>query len=174
MNRRTLENEMRVLLRQKTPFALAIADLDLFKQLNDKHGHETGDRSLRGFALTMRRTLRDVDLVGRWGGEEFVIVMPGADCKLAVGVLDRIRESLAGSHQGTHPNFTASFGVTDSTMADTLERLIMLADSALYASKNSGRDRVTIADPLAVPPTVEQPSGNGLRKATTALSDDSQ
>ena len=151
MNRRTLENEIRVLMRQKTTFALAIADLDSFKQLNDTHGHEAGDRSLRIFAQLVRRVLRDVDLIGRWGGEEFVIVMPGTDAGAAVGVLERVRTRLVGDADGTHPAFTASFGVADSTMGETLERLIMLADSALYVSKKSGRDRVTIADPIAVP-----------------------
>ena len=95
MNRRTLENEIRVLMRQTTTFALAIADLDSFKQLNDTLGHEAGDRSLRVFAQLVRRVLRDVDLVGRWGGEEFVIVMPGTDCSDAVGVLERARASAA-------------------------------------------------------------------------------
>src|SRR5581483_9530781 len=131
-----LENEIRVLMRQKTTFALAIADLDSFKQLNDTHGHEAGDRSLRIFAQLVRRVLRDVDLIGRWGGEEFVIVMPGTDAGAAVGVLERVRTRLVGDADGTHPAFTASFGVADST---------------LYVSKKSGRDRVTIADPIAVP-----------------------
>ena len=65
--------------------------------------------------------------------------------------VERVRTSLVGDADGTHPVFTASFGVADSTMGETLERLIMLADSALYVSKKSGRDRVTIADPIAVP-----------------------
>jgi diguanylate cyclase (GGDEF)-like protein/PAS domain S-box-containing protein len=151
MNRRTLENEIRVLMRQRTGFALAMADLDSFKQLNDTHGHEAGDRSLRVFAQLVRRVLRDVDLIGRWGGEEFVIVMPGTDAGAAVSVLERVRASLLADADGTHPAFTASFGVADSTMSETLERLIMLADSALYVSKKSGRDRVTVADPIAVP-----------------------
>ena len=161
MNRRTLENEIRVLMRQKTAFALAIADLDSFKQLNDTHGHEAGDRSLRVFAQRVRRAIRDVDLVGRWGGEEFVIVMPGTDCSAAVDVLERVRTSLSRDADGSHPTFTASFGVADSTMGDTLERLIMLADAALYASKNGGRDRVTIADPISVPPIPVQHATNG-------------
>ena len=146
INRRTLEGELRTLIRQQTPFALAIADLDRFKQLNDTHGHEAGDRSLRVFAQTTRRVLRDHDLVARWGGEEFVIAMPGIDAEQAVVILERVRASLAADHEGRHPLFTASFGVTDSTKASSLERLIQLADFGLYASKNAGRDRITIAD----------------------------
>jgi diguanylate cyclase (GGDEF)-like protein/PAS domain S-box-containing protein len=161
INRRTLEAQLRTLLRQKAPFALAIADLDRFKQLNDTYGHESGDRSLRMFAQTIQRVLREVDLVARWGGEEFVVVMPGTDAEHAVTVLERVRAALADDHHGTHPAFTVSFGVSDSTMADRLDRLVQLADYALYASKNGGRDRVTIANPLWSPAELEAPNGNG-------------
>ena len=85
------------------PFALAIADLDHFKQLNDKHGHEAGDRALRVFAQATQRALRDGDLLARWGGEEFVIMMPGVDREQAVAALERVRESLAGAHLGRPP-----------------------------------------------------------------------
>jgi diguanylate cyclase (GGDEF)-like protein len=167
MNRRTLENQLRLLMRQKTPFALAVADLDNFKQLNDTHGHEAGDRSLRTFAHTVRRTLRDVDLLGRWGGEEFVMVLPGCDAAQAVSILDRVRTNLTEDHQG-RPVFTASFGITDSTMGETMEQLLTLADYALYASKNSGRDRITIADPLLAPHLVDDLNGNGRTHAGVA------
>jgi len=148
INRRTLEGHLRSMLRQRMPFALAMADLDHFKQLNDMHGHEAGDRSLRVFAQATRRALRDDDLIARWGGEEFVIVMPDTDSDQAVGSLERVRNSLAGSHLGGHPPFTASFGVTDSTKAKTVERLIQLADAGLYLSKQSGRDRITVGEAI--------------------------
>ena len=115
INRRTLETHLRTLVRQGTPFALAVADLDHFKQLNDTHGHEAGDRSLRVFAQATLQVLRDIDLVARWGGEEFVIAMPEIDCDQAVVALERVRANLALAHQGGHVPFTASFGVTDST-----------------------------------------------------------
>jgi diguanylate cyclase (GGDEF)-like protein/PAS domain S-box-containing protein len=151
LNRRMLETEIWRLMRQHTPFALAIADLDHFKQLNDTHGHESGDRSLRLFAQATLKALRDVDLVARWGGEEFVIVMPGADAEQAVAVLERIRARLDQVLQGQVP-FTASFGVTDSSRSSSLEELIQLADLALYKSKDSGRNRITVSDeqPLTV------------------------
>lgn len=144
-NRRTLETHLRALIRQGAPFALALADLDHFKQLNDKHGHEAGDRSLRVFAQSAQRMLRDGDSIARWGGEEFVIVMPGANTEAAVKILERVRTGLVEA-LGGHPAFTASFGVTDSTKAGKLEELIQLADAALYASKHAGRDRITIGE----------------------------
>jgi diguanylate cyclase (GGDEF)-like protein/PAS domain S-box-containing protein len=146
VNRRTLQAELRVLIRQERTFALALADLDHFKKLNDTHGHEEGDRSLRLFAHVLREVLRDHDLVARWGGEEFLIALPDADAEVAVGVLDRIRAQLAETLAGGHVKFTVSFGVTDSSRGESLQELIQLADAGLYLSKAAGRDRVTIGE----------------------------
>jgi diguanylate cyclase (GGDEF)-like protein/PAS domain S-box-containing protein len=151
-NRRKLETHLRALIRQGSPFAIAIADLDNFKQLNDTHGHEAGDRSLRVFAQSTQRALRDGDLIARWGGEEFVIVMPGVDSDGAVTILERVRSTLAGAHHGGHPAFTASFGVADSASAETLDQMIQLADEGLYAAKHAGRDRIEIANAVAASP----------------------
>jgi diguanylate cyclase (GGDEF)-like protein/PAS domain S-box-containing protein len=146
VNRRTLETTLRGLIKHGRPFALAIADLDRFKQLNDTHGHEAGDRALRVFAKTAQDVLREDDVIARWGGEEFVIVVPDLDRHQALSVLERIRERLAAATGGDHPAFTASFGVTDSTRADGLEQLLHLADTALYEAKEAGRDRIAISD----------------------------
>ena len=124
VNRRTLETHLRGLIKHGRSFALAMADLDHFKQLNDTHGHEAGDRALRVFAKTAQDVLRDDDVIARWGGEEFVIVVPDLDRHQAVSVLERMREHLVTSHTGDHPAFTASFGVTDSTCARSLEELL--------------------------------------------------
>jgi diguanylate cyclase (GGDEF)-like protein/PAS domain S-box-containing protein len=147
VNRRTAEKRLRDLIRTGRRFALAIADLDRFKQLNDRHGHEAGDRALRLFSQVATATLRDEDVIARWGGEEFVIVLPGLDRFQAMAVLDRLRHNLALGHPGETPRFTASFGVTDSGEADTLEDLFSVADGGLYAAKQAGRDRATIGDP---------------------------
>jgi len=152
-NRRRLEVEIRELLRSGTPFALAVADLDRFKPINDTYGHETGDRVLRFFSQVASAGLREGDLFARWGGEEFTIVLLGIDRHQAVPVLDRIRDSLKSAHSGAHPRFTVSFGVTDSTVAVSMEQLFQIADEALYRSKQDGRDRVTVADRLSADST---------------------
>jgi diguanylate cyclase (GGDEF)-like protein len=148
-NRRRLEVEIRELLRSGKSFALAVADLDKFKAINDTYGHEAGDRVLRFFSQIAGAALREGDLFARWGGEEFTIVLLGLDRHQAVEVLDRIRHSLEAAHSGAHPRFTVSFGVTDSTIAASMEQLFQIADEALYRSKQEGRDRVTVADALS-------------------------
>jgi diguanylate cyclase (GGDEF)-like protein/PAS domain S-box-containing protein len=165
-NRRTLEKQLRGIIKGGNPFAIAIADLDRFKQLNDAHGHETGDRALRLFAQVTQEVLRDHDLIARWGGEEFVIVLPQLDRFQAVIVLDRIRRTLARAHPGETPRFTASFGVTDSTQADNVEQLMAIADQGLYAAKQAGRDRTTIGEPSTGPP--RSPTATEPESATPA------
>lgn len=146
INRRTLEAEIRELLHADLPFSLAVADLDRFKTINDTYGHDAGDRVLRQFSQVASAMLRDGDLIARWGGEEFTIVLPAIDRNAAVGVLDRIRDAVAHSHSGSLPEFTVSFGVTDTSCAGSIEQLFQLADHGLYRSKQEGRDRVTVAD----------------------------
>ncbi len=148
-NRRTLEKQLRGIVKAGQPFSLVIADLDRFKQLNDAHGHETGDRALRLFAQVCRDALREEDLIARWGGEEFVIVLSQLDRFQAVRILERIRADLAKAHPGETPRFTASFGVADSTQGESVEQLMHIADGGLYAAKQAGRDRVTIGTPSA-------------------------
>ena len=149
INRRTLEVEIRDLLQADIPFALAVADLDKFKAINDTHGHDAGDGALRLFSQVASATLRDGDLIARWGGEEFTFILPGISRHEAVRILDRIRDSLAHSHSGAHPGFTVSFGVTDTSCAGSIEQLLQLADHGLYRSKQDGRDRVTVAENLS-------------------------
>jgi diguanylate cyclase (GGDEF)-like protein/PAS domain S-box-containing protein len=154
MNRRTFEREVRSWLNAGRPIALAVADLDYFKAINDTYGHEAGDRALRLFAQVCKETLRDADIIGRWGGEEFIFALPQLDRERAVEVLERLRTKLAGAHTGEHPRFTASYGVTDSTQSTRLEELILIADSGLYQSKHEGRDRITIGTAPIDPPAL--------------------
>ena len=135
------------LMAVDSAFAVVMADLDFFKRLNDTQGHEAGDRALKLFAETARGVVRDRDHVVRWGGEEFALLLPGADAERAAEVVGRLRTALAEAQLVTGtPVFTASFGIADSTMTREREALIRLADEALYRSKQAGRDSCSVAD----------------------------
>src|SRR5262249_12833307 len=183
INRRTLEADVRDLIHGGEIFAFALADLDRFKNLNDTHGHEVGDRALRLFAQVVRGVLRGQDVLARYGGQEVPVLLSRLDREQGVTVLERVRAALADGHGGDHPAFTASFGVTDSSQADGLERLIQVADQGLYVSKASGRDRITIGDPAATPERalrgvgggeIRHAGGRGARPAPHAGVDESE
>jgi len=151
-NRRSLGDELHAMERGGHRVAIAFADLDHFKDLNDTFGHDAGDRALRLFTRVVQGAVRDGDLVGRWGGEEFVLVFPDADRSVAAAACERIRDALRAEVQGaTVPPFTASFGVADADQAGSLEELLELADQAMFHAKAAGRDRVVVADGTAVP-----------------------
>ena len=144
-NRRSAEERARDLAAAGRPFAVVLADLDYFKKLNDSRGHEAGDQALRLFADTLRAQLREHDMAARWGGEEFVLILPNANAKQAHEAAERIRDGLATSLLlGGSPAFTSSFGIADSAMNPRFEKLLKIADEALYRAKDSGRDRVVI------------------------------
>jgi diguanylate cyclase (GGDEF)-like protein len=149
-NRRAAEEILANLMSVDSAFAVVMTDLDYFKRLNDTQGHEAGDRALKLFAETARGVVRDRDHVVRWGGEEFALLLPGANAERAAEVVGRLRAALAQAHlvAGT-PIFTASFGIADSSMARDRELLIRLADEALYRSKQAGRDSCTISEAQA-------------------------
>ena len=145
-NRRSIENELNDRLALGHNFAIAIADLDHFKKLNDTFGHDIGDRALRAFARAVRSTLREGDLFARWGGEEFVIALPEVSAADGVKVLHRAQLALAAlCANGTVPPFTASFGITENSSSPRLEHLLRAADEALLRAKRAGRDTVCIA-----------------------------
>ncbi len=147
LNRRSLESEIGRLRDSGLPYATVVADLDHFKNLNDTFGHETGDRALRLFARTIDRSVRTGDIVCRYGGEEFVLILPHVGVIEASAVVHRIREELKTTlDSGDVPHFTASFGIADSTHTESFEEIFRLADAALYRAKQLGRDRLIIAD----------------------------
>lgn len=146
MNRRQLEDRTRLLIGGDVDFAIAMADLDHFKRLNDTHGHETGDRALRVFADICRQTLRPDDLVCRYGGEEFVVVFPRTTTADAAKALGRLRSALADRLDGGEvPTFTCSFGVAASSDGEAMDEMLLVADRALYRAKDAGRNGIVIA-----------------------------
>ena len=149
LNRRSLENQVRAMRNGQVPFAVVLADLDHFKILNDTHGHDAGDRALRVFARTMRTVVGRDDLVCRYGGEEFVLVLPHADSNEAFAVVDRIHAALQTvTADGQTPSFTFSAGITDTADSDDLVELITTADRALMRAKSDGRNRTVLARDL--------------------------
>ncbi len=136
--------------RYSHPLSLAMADVDHFKSVNDTYGHAAGDAVLQGVAKVLMRECRQHDLVCRYGGEEFVIVMPETAPGDAAGVCDRIREALASEVWQRHPErqITASIGVAGSNGATNMnaQQWVETADANLYAAKRGGRNRVQWSD----------------------------
>lgn len=131
------------------PVALLFLDLDHFKALNDRHGHAAGDRALVAVAGALRHELRPSDLLGRYGGEEFVALLQGADRENAVQIATRLcrRVSRLDVHVGGNEALTVSIGVAIRNPADTVQSLIERADQAMYAAKLGGRNRVICSGP---------------------------
>ncbi|MDQ3406299.1 MAG: GGDEF domain-containing protein [Actinomycetota bacterium] len=142
--------------RQHTPLAVAVLDLDYFKVVNDTWGHPAGDAVLRAVGRVLRETTRKGDVVGRFGGEEFVLLLPDTDTENAVMVADRIRLAVADMHVAATDkrgqpvlisDRTTSIGVTaDPDGSAELDCLLRCADAAVYDAKNAGRNRVRLAD----------------------------
>jgi len=146
LNRRSIERELRLLMRAGSRFSVVIADLDHFKAINDTHGHETGDRALRLFSDVLRTSLRPDDAVCRYGGEEFLVLMPATSPDEAMWALGRVREDLVLRLTSAEvPAFTASFGVSEWMPGLTSEQSLGHADAALLKAKETGRNKIVIA-----------------------------
>lgn len=146
MNRRSIEEELRLLDQAGTPYAIAFVDLDHFKILNDTHGHAAGDRALRHFATVASSTVRTGDFACRYGGEEFLLVYVGCDVTRAAPIVHRLRDDLAQSILAAGvPPFTVSVGLADSTYGSGALEVVAYADSALLTAKREGRNRLIIA-----------------------------
>ena len=153
-NRRYLDGRLRRLMaraaqRDEDPVSVLICDIDHFKTVNDTWGHDAGDEILRQFADRLKQNVRAIDLVCRYGGEEFLIVMPETTLDFAAAAAERFRRSIDAApfriNGGARTlEVTTSIGVAQSESRDELEDLIKRADSALYAAKKSGRNRVKV------------------------------
>jgi len=142
--------EMERLRRYGTPVALAILDIDHFKQVNDSYGHTTGDKVLRCFATTARACIRSTDVLARWGGEEFILLLPASGYAAVACLTERIRAEFAASLPEGLP-ITLSAGYASCQTTDTWEDWFGRADTALYKAKTGGRNRVEPEMPLQPP-----------------------
>jgi len=160
------ERELARLRRTGTYLVVLMLDIDRFKAVNDTHGHAVGDAVLRTFGVVLRRELRQLDIAGRLGGEEFAVLLPDASLEQGLDVAERLRAAMsmigqdakartktktktgagdgadAESNSAAPVPITVSIGVTAHLPDDTLEQLLLRADTALYAAKRAGRDRV--------------------------------
>ena len=147
---RLLEQQLAAARRHGQPLALLIVDIDHFKRINDVHGHLSGDLALRAMAEGLRRRLRGQDIVGRWGGEEFIVILPGTPAEGARGLAETLRQAAEQAElvalDGQPIRFTVSIGlhVLDPADGQTREAMIATADRALYLAKQNGRNRVEV------------------------------
>ena len=149
LNRRyimkALNDEMSRAQRSGTPCSMAIIDLDLFKRINDRYGHPVGDEVLKTFAIAVEANVRTVDKLGRYGGEEFLLVLPGSAEDQALIAIYRLRQIIAdlpwnGVCHGL--NVTISAGVSEARENEGPDDILARADAALYRAKGAGRNRV--------------------------------
>jgi diguanylate cyclase (GGDEF)-like protein len=150
---READTEITRVLRTRQPLALLLVDIDHFKRVNDTHGHLTGDQVLAGLADVLRQQVRETDVVGRFGGEEFVVLLPGADTAEAIKVAERLRAqvgTMVTSAADVEVTVTVSIGAALlGQHGDELRALLTAADLALYQAKKAGRNQVCLSDRAA-------------------------
>ena len=144
-NRRALMEVIRLeeqrLLRGRQALSFVMADIDHFKHINDSLGHEAGDEVLRQVSQVLAAGVREIDHLARWGGEEFLVVLPGTDEAEAAVVAERLRTAISARAVRSQ-TVTVTFGVSEVRDGETAEQAISRADNALYQGKRSGRNRV--------------------------------
>jgi diguanylate cyclase (GGDEF)-like protein len=151
LNRRSFseiaEREIARSRRGGHPLTLALGDIDFFKRINDSYGHAAGDHLLQNVSNLLQGAVRDYDCVARWGGEEFVFLLPDTDISLATHIVERLRELVASSHQsfeGQSIPVTMTFGVAQFAADENWHAIVARADEALYRGKTDGRNRVEV------------------------------
>ena len=147
-NRHKIENvialELERTYRHKTTFAVILVDIDHFKPVNDTHGHNTGDTILQEFAQILINNARNLDSIGRCGGEEFIIILPETNKIGASTLAEKLRKSIQTQTFHKNLHLTASFGVSAHEDNESFKSLLERTDQALYASKKNGRNRITV------------------------------
>lgn len=159
-NRRKFNQELAIEIlrtqRYKTPLSLVLYDIDYFKRINDAHGHQVGDKVLIDLSRLVSARIRQNDVLARWGGEEFVILVPGSSAQMARGLAENLREAVQALIFDESIIVTCSFGVAEFEIGDTTETLVARADAAMYRAKINGRNRVELAPrPAVVKPELE-------------------
>jgi diguanylate cyclase (GGDEF)-like protein len=148
---RRLDEELQRFRRLATPFSVLLLDLDHFKQVNDVHGHSAGDLVLQAVAAALRQGVRPYDLCCRYGGEEFLVILPETALEDAAGIAERLRRDIENlkitAAKETALQITASIGAAALLGHETIDQLIARADEAMYNAKSTGRNRVCLAEP---------------------------
>jgi diguanylate cyclase (GGDEF)-like protein len=143
------QHEAAVFQRGGRPLAVVIGDVDHFKRINDHHGHAVGDVALRAIARVLREGVREVDHVARWGGEEFLVLLPTTDVEEALQVCERLRSDVAMLGQqnvaGADLGISITLGVALLEPGETIDQALLRADRAMYEGKQAGRNRVVLA-----------------------------
>jgi diguanylate cyclase len=164
-NRKAFNEKLHLLMaewrRQQTPFVLVLADLDQFKRVNDSHGHIAGDRLLNSVGTLLRELVREEDFVGRYGGDEFAILLPQTELNVGAELAEMVRVGIADgvcriARRGDEPAVSLSLGVAAPCEGDTDETLIHRADDAMYKSKHLGRNQVQCYRPEESPVPAHQ------------------
>ncbi len=149
VNRRAMEEalvrEAATATRHQVPLTALMVDIDHFKEINDTYGHDVGDDAIRGIGSILVAALRDGDIGARWGGEEFMILLPHTDRVAAVAVAERVRSQVVAQSRDVASAMTVSIGIAE--LAEDVHRMVRDADAALYLAKARGRDRVEVCAP---------------------------
>ena len=152
-NRRRIEegvqSEMERMVRYGHPLCLLLIDVDHFKPINDQHGHAVGDAVLQRLVALLQAALRKVDSLGRWGGEEFLVLCPNTARATAAAAAERLRQEVADAHFATVGRVSVSIGVAECAAGESWQEWFARADAALYRAKNGGRNQVQVAPEVA-------------------------
>ncbi len=140
-----LEKQITNVKRYNRDISIVLIDIDHFKEVNDNYGHDVGDLVLSVFSEVVSAEIRETDYFGRYGGEEFLLVLPETDLEGATAVAEKVRAALVVNDFGDVPNVTASFGVACRTKGENRQDLIKRSDIAMYESKKNGRNRVSVS-----------------------------
>lgn len=141
---KVLAKSIRFAKRYKSKFGVILLDIDNFKSINDNYGHHTGDKVLKELSSLLKSSVRESDTLGRWGGEEFLIIVPNASKKSLITLANNLKEIISSYEFSDVKKVTASFGATLYKKSDTSENLIIKVDEALYKAKKRGKNRVVL------------------------------